>query len=521
MLRASRTSLGFVAAPLLHFQKITHERAWKCVTVSTSARISISCNNFCKAGLSSLAQFERISSQQVRVLSSDSSFSPLVASGEKVEEDASGVGALEHEHNGGQEDGMSPLSKLCMNKVPEYVLRKAEEVGYSVPTLVQQEALPVLLSGRDCILHAQTGSGKTLAYLLPIFAKILPARAAVQAIVVVPTRELGMQVAKVARKLAGKGGSEEDGKAPKEKGTVMVMTLLEGGTNSRQKAWLKAEPPQIVVGTLERIARMIETKNLRTNAVNTIVIDEVDAMMGAAKEGGHLHKLLSEYTRPQQRQTILASATIPQHRRFLNDCIQNKWVKEDVMHIHVRPEDKMPSYLHHRYVVCEKDDRLPALLSLLQSDAPRAAIIFVNDQSEKAKRAGNTPTTITVADYIAKMKFSSDDALWEPLVLEEESHVNARAATLADFRDGRCLLVATELAARGLDLPEVSHVYNFEWPPSVTSYIHRAGRTGRQPITEELGTVTSFITPKELFVLRRLENEMMLKFEALKVQGTT
>lgn len=92
--------------------------------------------------------------------------------------------------------------------------------------------------------------------------------------------------------------------------------------------------------------------------------------------------------------------------------------------------------------------------------------------------------------------------------------------SVQDFRDGRCLLVATELAARGLDLPEVSHVYNFEWPPSVTSYIHRAGRTGRRPITEDLGTVTSFITSKELFVLRRLENELSLKFAALNVQAT-
>jgi len=131
------------------------------------------------------------------------------------------------------------LRELCGDKVPQYLLQRAEEVGYAVPTRVQQEALPILLSGQDCILHSQTGSGKTLAYLLPIFSKILPSRAAVQAIVVVPTRELGMQVAKVARLLAGKGASEEEAKISKDKGTVMVMTLLDGGTSSRQKAWLK------------------------------------------------------------------------------------------------------------------------------------------------------------------------------------------------------------------------------------------------------------------------------------------
>lgn len=91
---------------------------------------------------------------------------------------------------------------------------------------------------------------------------------------------------------------------------------------------------------------------------------------------------------------------------------------------------------------------------------------------------------------------------------------------LQDFREGgsgRCLLVATELAARGIDVPNVSHVYNYEWPQSVTSYIHRAGRTGRRPITEERGTVTSFITPKELFVLQRVENELKLKFSSIRV----
>ncbi|CAM6017400.1 unnamed protein product [Sphagnum balticum] len=410
--------------------------------------------------------------------------------------------------------------------LPDHLLQRVEELGFKYPTQVQKEALPVLLSGCDMILHAQTGSGKTLAYLLPMFSKVVPTRAAVQAIVVVPTRELGMQVAKVARMLAGKSGEvpAEEMNIKRERGSITVMALLDGGTNSRQKSWLKAAPPQILVGTVERIGRMIEMKHLRTNAVTTIVVDEVDAMMGAAKEGGHLQKLLSVHTRPEQRQTILASATIPQHRRFLQDCVQNKWTKENVVYTHIQPEEKIPSYLHHRYVVCEKDDRLQVLFSVLQEDAPNAAIIFVNDQSEKAKRVGNVPATIAVAEFLEKRKAEcladGIDLQWEPLVLEEDDHIHTRFSTLSDFREGgsgRCLLVATELAARGIDVPNVSHVYNYEWPQSVTSYIHRAGRTGRRPITEERGTVTSFITPKELFVLQRVENELKLKFSSIQV----
>lgn len=234
------------------------------------------------------------------------------------------------------------------------------------------------------------------------------------------------------------------------------------------------------------------------------------------QEGNQLQNLLAVHTRADQRQTIFASATVPQHNRFMRDCIQNKWAKVDLVHIHVSPKVMMPEYLQHRYVVCDKQDKLQALVSVLNRDNPRAAIIFVNE-SDKAKRTGETPNTSTTAEYLSEMirqgiLAKDDSERWEPLILEEDDHINQRTSTLSEFRGGRCLLVATDLAARGLDLPEVSHVYNVDMPPNVTSYIHRAGRTGRRPIEEEQGTVTNFIIQKELFVLQRIENESHSKF---------
>ncbi|KAG6552675.1 hypothetical protein Mapa_005622 [Marchantia paleacea] len=447
------------------------------------------------------------------------------------------AGTVDVEKSAADEGGLTApsrptLKELCDGMVPQHILEKAEELGFKYPTVAQQDALPPLLSGTDCLLHAQTGSGKTLAYLLPILSKLVP-RAAVQAVIVVPTRELGMQVAKVARSLMGKSlksvdtdiEGKEVGKVAGKgdgKGTLTVMTLLDGGSASRQKKWIKAAPPQLIVGTLRCLIRLIESNHLRTNAITTLVIDEVDTLLGSAKEGNNLQNLLAVHTRASDRQTIFASATIPQHNRFLHDCIQNKWAKGNIVHIHVSPEVMMPLYLQHRYVICDKQDKLDVLVAVINADFPRAAIIFVNEQNEKARRNGDTPATITTAEFLSeKLRLGQlgkgDRERWEPLILEEDDHINQRVSTLSDFREGRCLLVATDLAARGLDLPEVSHVYNIDLPPNVTSYIHRAGRTGRRPIEEEQGFVTNFIISKELFVLKRIENESQSRFTPLHI----
>ncbi|CAL5337731.1 unnamed protein product [Camellia sinensis] len=363
----------------------------------------------------------------------------------------------------------STIRELCEDHIPDHILRRVEEVGFVVPTDVQQKALPIMLSGRDCILHAQTGSGMTLAYLLSIFAVVNTQRSSVQALIVVPTRELGMQVTKVAHMLAAK---------PAELGeeACCVMALLDGGMLRRHKRWLKVEPPTIVVATLGSLCQMIDKKIIKLDSMQVLIIDEC--------------------------------ASIPQHRRFLSDCIQQKWTKDDVVHVHVNPVEPMPSRLHHGFVMCGKNERHQTLLSLLQGDAPHSAIIFVSVQSEKSKKAGHALPTTLLIDLLK----TSLPGCFDILILEEDMNFNLRAASLSEMRQGRSyLLVATDIAARGVDLPEITHVYNFDLPKTAVDYLHRAGRTGRKPLSDNKCFVTSIITSEERFVLQRFEIELMFQ----------
>lgn len=401
----------------------------------------------------------------------------------------------------------SSLRQLCQGHVPDHVLTRAEEVGYIEPTPVQSEALPVLFSGRDCVIHAQTGSGKTLAYLLLIFSIVNAQRSSVQAVIVVPTRELGMQVTKVARVLAAKSVQLET-----EQKSCAVMALLDGGTLRRHKSWLKVEPPAVVVATLRSLCQMLDKHILKLDALKVLVIDEVDFMFNSSKEVRFLKKLLTIYSSIDSRQTVFASASIPQHRRFVYDCIQQKWTKANVVHVHVNPIEPMPSCLHHRYMTCCKGEKYSTLLHLLQSDAPQSAIIFVGEQSEKSKKAGNAPPTTLLIEFLK----TSNGGCPELVLLEEDMNFNQRATSLTDLKQsGDYLLVATDIAARGVDLPETTHIYNFDIPKDAINYLHRAGRTGRKPFSDSKCYVTSIITAEERFVLQRFENELHFQCEEL------
>ncbi|KAI4302717.1 hypothetical protein MLD38_038434 [Melastoma candidum] len=318
------------------------------------------------------------------------------------------------------------LNELCSGHVPQHVLRRMDELGYVVPTDVQKQALPVLFSGRDCVIHSQTGSGKTLAYLLLILSVVNTRRSSVQACIVVPTRELGIQVTKVARRLVGKPT-----KIDMEDKSCTVMALLDGGMLQRQKSWLKAEPPSIVVATIGSLCQMLRKHTLKLDSMRILVIDEVDFMFNSPAEVNSLRKLLNTYSSCNNRQTVFASASLPQHRRFLSECVQQKWTRGDVVHVHVDPVESMPSFLNHRFVVCHRNKRLQALLSLLQIDKPEFGIIFVGQQSEKSKKAGNPQPTTLLLEFLK----SSYDNYCDVILLEEEMNFNSRAATLSEARE--------------------------------------------------------------------------------------
>ncbi|CAI0559906.1 unnamed protein product [Linum tenue] len=365
---------------------------------------------------------------------------------------------LREEGESRQDDGggVTTLREICRGHVPDHVLSRAEGFGYVMPTDVQSQAPPVLLSGRDCVIHAQVGlysSGKTLAYLLLVFSVLKARRSAVQALIVVPTRELGMQVTKVARMLASKAVGDK----LEEKSSCTVMALLDGGMLRRHKSWLKAEPPTVVVATRASLCQMLDKQIFKLDALEVLVIDE-----------------------------------------------------RDVVHVHVNAIKPLPSCLQHKFVVCTKKQKHAILLSLLHSDAPTSAIVFVGEQSEKSKKAGNAASTVLLVVFLNTSYRGSSDVL----LLEEDMNFNSRAASLSELRQGEgYLLVATDIAARGVDLPETTHIYNFDLPRTAVDYLHRAGRTGRKPFSDEKCNVTNIIVLEERFVLQRYENELMFNCE--------
>ncbi|KAJ9684920.1 hypothetical protein PVL29_017084 [Vitis rotundifolia] len=297
-------------------------------------------------------------------------------------------------------------------------------------------------------------------YLLFIFIfPKLPLHASMSAAITRVHKGCFALVTKVARMLAAKTMEPE-----LEQKSCTVMALLDGGMLKRHKSWLKAEPPTIVVATVRSLCQMLEKQIFKLESMRVL--------------------LLTSYSSTNNRQTIFSSASIPQHRRFLHDCIQQKWTKRDVVHVHVNPIEPMRSSLHHRFVICNKYERRH-LLSLLHSDAPKCGIIFVGEQVNAAyySNSGNAPSATLLVDFL-KTSYGGPDIL----LLEEDMNFNLRAASLSEVRQrGGYLLISTDIAARGVDLPETTHIYNFDLPRTVKC------------------CVTNIITSEERFVLQRYD----------------
>ncbi len=336
------------------------------------------------------------------------------------------------------------------------LLQAVTERGYVTPSPIQAAMIPVMLTGVDVIGQAQTGTGKTAAFSLPILEKLETGLTRPQALVLAPTRELALQVANTMFEYGKHLG-------------VRVLAIYGGASYSRQMARLH-KGVDVVVGTPGRVLDLLNQQVLDLGGVRTVVLDEADEMlsMGFIED---IEAILA--ATPAERQTALFSATVPPRIRTLAE----RYMREP-QSVRIQQEQVTVAAIAQRFYLVNESDKLAALTRLFEVEDITSALIFART------RVG----TSDLANELTVRGFPSE-------TLNGDLSQEARERTLNRFRQNQIkVLVATDVAARGLDIDDISHVFNFDLPEDPEIYVHRIGRTGRAGKT---GIAISLITPRE------------------------
>lgn len=345
-------------------------------------------------------------------------------------------------------------------------LRAVHHLGWQTPTPIQTRVIPLMLQGQDLVGQAETGSGKTGAFGIPLVERIDPQTRDLQALVLVPTRELALQVSDEVRALGRERG-------------IKVVTLFGGQPIERQIADLRRRP-HIAVATPGRLLDHLRRRTLSLAAVGTAILDEADRMldMGFLPD---VTQILSAL--PATRQTALFSATMPAEiRTIANRQMQNP------ASVHIATPAPTVATVEQFYVEVAEEDKVKALRRLLQEEAIDTALVFRRTQH----RADRLATTLGRHHRVG--------------VLHGGMRQGARLQALRAFAEKRVpILVATNVASRGLDLPEISHVINFDMPEDVETYIHRVGRTARMG---RAGTAITLVGQHDVEIFDQLRRRL-------------
>lgn len=338
------------------------------------------------------------------------------------------------------------------------------ELGYITPTPIQSEIIPLMLAGKDIIGQAQTGTGKTAAFALPVLHNLVQEKKQVKCLVMAPTRELAMQVANAFYDYGKHRGAR-------------VLAVYGGQPYERQTRRIK-KGVDIVVGTPGRLLDLIRQKALDLSHVETVVLDEADEMlsMGFIED---IESILNET--PTERQTALFSATLPAGIRRL----AGKYLKEP-QSVTIEREQLTVATTEQRYYLVNEKDKLAALTRLLEVEDVSSALVFTKTRMSSG----------TLASELTQRGFPAE-------ALNGDLSQDARIQVLNRFRANQTkVLAATDVAARGLDIDDISHVFNFDMPHDSESYVHRVGRTGR---AGKPGVAITLTTPSEQARLGRIE----------------
>ena len=372
---------------------------------------------------------------------------------------------------------MTLFSELGLDRTS---MKSIEKMGFEEASPIQAQTIPLALEGKDIIGQAQTGTGKTAAFGIPLIENIDIKDDNIQGIVIAPTRELAIQVSEELFKLGyGK--------------RARVLAVYGGQDIDRQIRALKKKP-HIIVGTPGRLLDHIKRKNIRLENVHTVVLDEADEMlnMGFIED---IESILS--TVPDERQTLLFSATMPDPirkiaERFMHDAILVK----------VKAKEMTVSNIEQYYVELRENEKFDTLARLLDIQTPELAIVF----GRTKRRVDELSSALNIRGYMAEG-------------IHGDLSQAKRLSVLKKFKEGSIdVLVATDVAARGLDISGVTHVYNFDIPQDPESYVHRIGRTGR---AGKHGVAITFVTPRERGQLQAVEHTTKKRMEKMKTPTLT
>ena len=367
------------------------------------------------------------------------------------------------------------------------LLRAVADAGYTAMTPIQAKAIPIVLAGRDVMGAAQTGTGKTAAFTIPLLQKMLrhesasmsPARHPVRALVLAPTRELADQVANNVKTYA--------------KHTNLRSTVVFGGIDMKPQTLVLKGGVEVLIATPGRLLDHIEAKNAVLNQVEYVVLDEADRMLDIGFLPD-LQRILSYL--PKERQTLLFSATFsPEIKKLANSYLQ------DPVLVEVARPNATASNVEQRFYSTTDDDKRRVVTQLLKTRDLKQAIVFVNSKLGAARLARS---------------FERDGL--RTAALHGDKSQDERLKSLAAFKAGEVdLLVATDVAARGLDIPDLPAVFNFDVPFHAEDYIHRIGRTGRAGAS---GLAVTLVTSSDTRFISDFEKllKMKLDIEAIELE---
>jgi len=363
----------------------------------------------------------------------------------------------------------------------DQILADLAAMGYTTPTPIQAEAIPVALAGQDLIGQAQTGTGKTAAFVLPMLQRFytLEAQGPV-ALVLCPTRELAKQVHGEFVRMAGKSGAR--------------AALVYGGVSMDDQNEALARHPHAVIGTPGRIIDHMKRHTLDLSRLHIAVLDEADQMLDIGFWPDVLWIL--NHT-PPNRQSLLFSATMPEPIKVL----AAKSMKDPV-HIRIKPKQITVEEVDQKYIAVPRERKNELLAHFIDTQKPEQLVVFCRTKHQ----------TDRVAEVLKRKRYNAG-------AIHGDLPQSRRERMLQQFRNGELQsLIATNVAARGLDIPTVSHVVNYDIPENPEEYVHRIGRTARNGAR---GVARTFITPDDGQFLLEIEKHIGLLLEEERIEGFT